>query len=473
MNRFLLISLAAWVAFSPISDARAYVVLTDGGKELKWRDSDLPLNWYFDSQNAPDSMTDGQTQRLLEQAFSTWANVECTTLEFVYGGKIRLSMKDVAIADGYDRKNVFKWVLPEDWPHDFDNAFAVTVPVYDLGNGRLLDSDLLFLNSYEWSAGPGSISGHPDFLSIALHEIGHLFGLDHSPDYDATMYFSAVSGEIHKRSLSLDDMRGVCYIYPDPGQAGYDCLLASECDEGSACLAPVAGGPTVCAPPCVCDHDCPPFLSCQDGSCIPVGPELGGIGDPCDETTLCAGDTICVNDLCSIFCDTAADCPDGWRCYRLFGGGSGCYPSNPSSDGDDSAASSLTCTLEPDTGTLNEPVTISCEGPEGSSYRLLARSLEGAWTVVRDWEPAPEGVWRPRLTGLFDLRVESRPLSSTACHMELFETTYAVWGGTTDGDDELKVGGSSDGCSSSASLPPFLLTLLLLAVPARRRWLRR
>jgi MYXO-CTERM domain-containing protein len=64
-----------------------------------------------------------------------------------------------------------------------------------------------------------------DLRNTLTHEVGHLVGLAHVPDSQpaATMFARTTPGEIEKRSLSEDDIAGVCAIYPDEGDGGCGC----------------------------------------------------------------------------------------------------------------------------------------------------------------------------------------------------------------------------------------------------------
>lgn len=48
-------------------------------------------------------------------------------------------------------------------------------------------------------------------VAILAHEIGHAFGLGHSPVQDSLMYYATVS---QRKALGRDDIDGISYLYP-------------------------------------------------------------------------------------------------------------------------------------------------------------------------------------------------------------------------------------------------------------------
>ena len=62
---------------------------------------------------------------------------------------------------------------------------------------------------FEFSTG-GVFTGDEDVESVALHEVGHIIGLDHSTLPSAVMY-PVMS---FKRALTADDIAGVQSFYP-------------------------------------------------------------------------------------------------------------------------------------------------------------------------------------------------------------------------------------------------------------------
>ncbi|KAF2308624.1 hypothetical protein GH714_011473 [Hevea brasiliensis] len=64
----------------------------------------------------------------------------------------------------------------------------------------------------DWSSNPNK--NQFDLESVAVHEIGHLLGLEHSQDSNAIMYANIPPGTI-KRKLTQDDIAGIHALYPN------------------------------------------------------------------------------------------------------------------------------------------------------------------------------------------------------------------------------------------------------------------
>lgn len=62
-----------------------------------------------------------------------------------------------------------------------------------------------------------------DFLSVAVHELGHSLGLAHSPDYSSIM-FPYYKGPAEATTLKYDDIMGMYELYSELNE----CLICSE-----------------------------------------------------------------------------------------------------------------------------------------------------------------------------------------------------------------------------------------------------
>lgn len=76
-------------------------------------------------------------------------------------------------------------------------------------SGRQIRSSLVLLNDILGSSfGDRTRS---EQVAVLAHELGHALGLGHSPVKDSLMYFQSIPT---RRSLGLDDLDGITYLYP-------------------------------------------------------------------------------------------------------------------------------------------------------------------------------------------------------------------------------------------------------------------
>lgn len=140
---------------------------------------------------------------------------------------------------------------------------ALTSVLYDPDTGRIVDADIE-VNGWDGQAPDTSLSGGPsgpphgwyftcdkqagwgactlydqggcyyiDLRNTLTHEVGHFIGLAHPCEGTAcssqpqlrplTMYPETTPGDVEKRTLSADDVAGVCDVYPARAGGGSGC----------------------------------------------------------------------------------------------------------------------------------------------------------------------------------------------------------------------------------------------------------
>jgi hypothetical protein len=119
-----------------------------------------------------------------------------------------------------------------EWKHE--DTLALTTVVFRTETGEILGVDMELNGTVSFSIGdPDSVSY--DLQSVLTHEAGHMLGLAHSTEADATMFPSYAPGSIEKRTLSADDQLGICAIYPNREQrvAASGPVPSTACDLAS------------------------------------------------------------------------------------------------------------------------------------------------------------------------------------------------------------------------------------------------
>jgi hypothetical protein len=108
--------------------------------------------------------------------------------------------------------------LMNPWPFAKEQL-AVTVSTYDL-DGQMIGADVLVNGESQYALLPDG-HDHPgmtqhDLAAVLTHEMGHVLGLDESPNVEhATMYPFIRGGDVHQRKLTDDDEQGVTEVYRD------------------------------------------------------------------------------------------------------------------------------------------------------------------------------------------------------------------------------------------------------------------
>ena len=165
------------------------------------------------------------------------------------------------------------------WEHDATGTIGLTTITYNPTTGEILDADIEFhgwdgntqANGYYLTCASSPPCGNPPFGqtsctsvdvgTVALHEAGHVVGLDHTCAYpaphnsctaDSVMQPIIPSSTATRRTLGADDVNGICTIYPrnaatltcTSGGGGGGTTSSGGCStaEGSAMLSLLAGG---------------------------------------------------------------------------------------------------------------------------------------------------------------------------------------------------------------------------------------
>src|SRR5512139_549841 len=213
--------LAVVLAGGAASPAMAYQTYTvrSGGRvvTLKWQH--FPVR-YFVTDRAAAGISADDFQSAVSRAFNTWQGVSTATVSAQFAG--------FTPADPFDDDGMTTLGFLS--RPDLARVLGATEYLFDTTTGEIVEADIFFNSAFPWSVSASGESGKYDLESIALHEIGHLFGLGHSAlgetellptgrrrviAAESVMFpIAYAAGNISDRTLKADDIAGISEIYP-------------------------------------------------------------------------------------------------------------------------------------------------------------------------------------------------------------------------------------------------------------------
>lgn len=198
------------------------------GSPLRWPGGCLTVNVQKDGAPAAGISADA-AEASVRRALEAWLTADCgdgsPAITVEVGS--RVSCNAAEYFTEHHNANIIMF-RDEQWPYPGgEDALGITRLHFDgeRAPGELWDADIE-LNAVTEPLAVGALrSNQVDLDSLITHELGHLFGLGHSLERGATMLAGYVRGSTELRSLSPDDVAGICAIYP-PGRA----LGSSSCE---------------------------------------------------------------------------------------------------------------------------------------------------------------------------------------------------------------------------------------------------
>lgn len=201
---------------------------------LHWSLNSFPIQYNVNSNISGAAISGSRSVvTVMAAAFASWTTAPNTNLPATAGNLTTLTQA------GSDGVNLicFTCSAPQTGFSD-PSTLAVTLFTFVTGAGQsnlhggttqfagqIIDADILFnpnpappgYPATSFTTDPGSAvltstANVVDMQSIAVHEVGHFFGLDHSPVANAVMFPFAPT--IPRDTLSWDDVAGISSLYP-------------------------------------------------------------------------------------------------------------------------------------------------------------------------------------------------------------------------------------------------------------------
>lgn len=184
---------------------------------MKW--GRMPVR-YFITDRGVAGVTSNQLQTAVSRAFGTWHEVSSADVSSSFVG--------FTLANPFEDDNM-SVIGFRDRP-ELDRVLGATTFLVDSVTAEIVEADIFFNSAFAWSVASGGETGRYDLESVALHEIGHLYGLGHSAigetelrptggrrvvASESVMFpIAFLPGNIEGRTVKADDIAGISDLYP-------------------------------------------------------------------------------------------------------------------------------------------------------------------------------------------------------------------------------------------------------------------
>jgi len=219
MNKRNLIVFAFFVLAFAVTPAFAWLPeLTGTGSPApdRWNFNSFPVTWNLNPKTGNNVQGSRSVHDLIAASFATWQAAPNAALNVAEGATTDVSSESSSPAG----INLICFVCTDaDFAKDTTTlAVTITTTADAAGQhdghggvaafaGQILKADIIFNPSVQFTTDTGGVG--EDLQTVATHEIGHFFGLDHSAVIRSVMFPYASD----LTTLSYDDVAGISTLY--------------------------------------------------------------------------------------------------------------------------------------------------------------------------------------------------------------------------------------------------------------------
>lgn len=219
-NKFFRWAGLGWLAVITATGAFAYTFVLNQNTKLpvKWPAGTIRLKILLgDTKTLSDGSTYNASARTASQTWNAILGSAQFQSDLVSGAGGSPADNNDVNELGFSNKIYGK---------DFDSETLAVTTGYSSGNDRI-EADIIFNTAYTWDSYRGNTrSGTYDIQRVALHELGHVLGMDHPDEATPKQTVNAIMNSRigNLDALTADDTEAAQSLYGPPGAPGNDAF---------------------------------------------------------------------------------------------------------------------------------------------------------------------------------------------------------------------------------------------------------